>query len=98
MDKSKSLFQWHAENGHENILFMDEKNFTIEDLVALVSATRFMLKCPLRCILKVQGGHHPSYVMVWWEVSHQGVKHFQFCMKGVKLVSECIKRQCCKEL
>jgi hypothetical protein len=35
--------------------------------------TRFMLKCPLRYILRVQGCHHPSYVMVWWEVSHQGV-------------------------
>jgi len=35
--------------------------------------TRFMLKRPLRCVLRVQGGHHPSYVMVWWEVSHQGV-------------------------
>jgi hypothetical protein len=32
-----------------------------------------MLKRPLRYILRVQGYHHPSYVMVWWEVSHQGV-------------------------
>jgi hypothetical protein len=47
---------------------------------------------------RVQGGHHPSYVMVWWEVSHQGVTHLQFCKKGVKLVSECIKRTCHKEL
>jgi len=60
--------------------------------------TRFMLKLPLRCVLRVQGGHHPSYIMVWWEVSHQGVTHFHFCKKGVKLVSECIKRTCYKEL
>jgi hypothetical protein len=32
-----------------------------------------MLKRPLRCILRVEGCHHPSYVMVWWEVSNQGV-------------------------
>jgi len=25
------LLQWHAENGHKNILFMDEKIFTIEE-------------------------------------------------------------------
>jgi len=57
-----------------------------------------MLKRPLRCILRVQGCHHPSYVMVWLEVSRQGVTHFQFCKKGVKLVSECIKRTYYKEL
>ena len=59
---------------------------------------RFMLKRPLRCILRVQGGHHASDVMVWWEVSHQGVTHLHFCKKGVKLVSENIKRTCYKEL
>jgi hypothetical protein len=29
--KSRGLLQWHAENGHKNILFMDEKIFTIEE-------------------------------------------------------------------
>ena len=60
--------------------------------------TRFILKSPLRCILRVQGCHHASCVMVWWEGSHQGVIHLHFCKKGVKLVSECIKRTCYKEL
>jgi len=32
----------------------------------ITRTTRFMLKHPLRCILRVQGGYHPSYVMVWW--------------------------------
>jgi hypothetical protein len=27
----KRLLRWHAENGHENILFTDEKIFTIEE-------------------------------------------------------------------
>jgi hypothetical protein len=57
-----------------------------------------MLKRPLRCILRVQGCHHPSYVMVWWEVSHQGMTHLHFCKKGVKLVAVFIKRTCYKEL
>ena len=49
-------------------------------------------------ILSVQGGHHPSYVMLWWRVPHQGVTHLHFCKKGLKLVSKCIKRMCYKEL
>jgi len=28
--RAKCLLQWHAQNGHENILFTDEKIFTIE--------------------------------------------------------------------
>ena len=30
-DKSDRLLQWHAENGHENFLFTDDKFFTIEE-------------------------------------------------------------------
>jgi len=29
--RAECLFQWHPANGHENILFMDEKFFTIEE-------------------------------------------------------------------
>ena len=57
-----------------------------------------MLKRPLRCILRMQGCHHPSYVMVWWEVSHQGVTHLHFCKKGVKPVSECKLQGVVKQL
>ena len=46
-----------------------------------------MLKRPLRCNLRVQGRHHTSYVMVWWEVSHPGVTHLHFSKKRVKLLS-----------
>ena len=53
-----------------------------------------MLKHLVRCILTVQGCHHPSYVMVCWQVSHQGVTHLHLCKKGVKLVSKCIKKTC----
>ena len=30
------------------------------------------------------GGHHPSYIMVWCGVNHQGVTPLHFCEKGVK--------------
>jgi hypothetical protein len=29
--RTERLLQWHTENGHKNILFMDEKIFTIEE-------------------------------------------------------------------
>ena len=48
-------------------------------------------------VLRLHGGQHPSYVMVWREVSHQGVTS-SFLKKGVKLVSMCIKRTCHKKL
>ena len=69
--RAERLLQWHAENGHKNILFMDEKIFTIEEQYNNQN-NKIYVKRPLRCILRVQGCHHPSYVMVWWEVSHQG--------------------------
>jgi hypothetical protein len=74
--RTECLLQWHAEDGHENILFTDEKIFTIT-----TRTTRFMLKLPLRCILRVQGCHHPSYFMVWWEVLHQMVTHLNFSVR-----------------
>ena len=59
--------------------------------------TRFMLKHPVRW-RKMFWGHYPSHIMVWWEVSHQGVTHLHFYKKEVKLVSECVRRTCYKEL
>jgi len=92
--------QWHAENGHENILFTDEKIFTIEEQYNYQNNKIYdqMSLEVKENVPRVQGGHRPSYIMVWWEVSHHGVAHLHFCKKGVQLVSECIKRMCYKEL
>ena len=64
--------------------------------------SRFMVERPLSWVLRMQGGHHPSYVMVRWGVTSGGdtpsflreISH----IKGVKLVPECIKSTCYKEL
>jgi len=52
-----------------------------------------MLKRHLKCIVSVQGCRNPSYVMVSWEVSHQGVTHLHFCKKkgenGAQVYQEC---------
>ena len=84
--RTKRLFQWHAENGHENILFTDEEIFTIEeqynrqnDNIYAQTSREAKENVP-----KVHRGHHPSYVVVWWRVSRQGVTPLRFCEKGVK--------------
>jgi hypothetical protein len=71
-DKSRGLLQWHTENGHENILFMDEKIFTIEEQYSCQN-NKIYVKTSHEVQEKVprmQRVHHPSYVMVWWAVSH----------------------------
>jgi hypothetical protein len=64
--KTECLLQWHAKNGLENILFTDEKIFTIEeqynrqnDKIYAQTSREAKEKFP-----RVQTGHHPSYVMV----------------------------------
>jgi hypothetical protein len=49
----------------------DEKISIIEEQYGNQN-NKIMLKRPLRCVVRVHGGHHPSHVMVWWEVSHHG--------------------------
>jgi hypothetical protein len=92
--------QWHAKNRHKNILFTDENIFTIEEQYNCRNNKIYaQTSCEVKeNNLRVQIGHHPFYIMVWWGVSHQGVISLHFCTKGVKLVSECIKRMCYKEL
>ena len=41
------------------------RNFSPSRRSITTRATRLMLKHPLRCILRLHGCHHPSYVMVW---------------------------------
>jgi len=74
--KEIRLLQWHAQNGHENILFMDENIFTIEeqwnDQYNKIYAPK-----SLEVRSEGAGGHHPSHFMVWW-----GVTPLHFCEKG----------------
>ena len=81
--KAQHLLKWHTKNRNENI-FMDEKIFTIEEQYNHQDNNIYaqMSHEVKENVLRVQGGHHPSYIMVWWEVSHQGVTHLHFCKKG----------------
>ena len=64
--RTECLLQWYAENGHENILFTDEKILTIEeqykrpnDKIYAQTSCEAKEKVP-----RVQRGHHPFYVIV----------------------------------
>jgi len=84
--RTEHLLQWHTKSRQENILFKDEKTFTIEEQynrqnnkIYVQTSHEAKEKVP-----RVQRGHHPSYVMVWWGVSNQEVTALHFCNRGVK--------------
>lgn len=96
LERCKRLLLWHAANGLENILFTDEKIFTVEqvfnkqnDKVYATSSEEAKKTVP-----RVQRGHHPAFVMVWWGVSNKGVTTLHFCEKESKPVRRCIKPTC----
>ena len=81
--RAKRLLQWHVKNGHENIFFTDEKIFTIEEQYNN-QYNKIYVQKSLEVRSEGAGGYLPSYFMVWWGVSHQGVTPLHFCEKGVK--------------
>jgi hypothetical protein len=56
---------------HENILFMDEKIFTSKEHYKN-QYNKIYAHTSLDMHAEGAGGHHPSYVMVWWGLSHPG--------------------------
>ena len=69
--------------GKENILLTDKKIFIVEEQYnsqnnKIYAQTSHKVK---ERVPRMQRGHHPSYVMVWWGVSHQGVTPLHFARK-----------------
>lgn len=84
--RAKALLSRYANGGHRQILFTDEKIFTVEekynrqnDRVYAHSSQEAAEK-----IGRVERGHHPASVMVWWGVAYDGVSQLHFCEQGVK--------------
>ncbi|XP_045536677.1 uncharacterized protein LOC123721594 [Papilio machaon] len=86
VDRSKRLVSRYAGERHRNILFTDEKIFTIEEHYTNQNDNVYAhsSKEAAQVVGKVKRGHHPASVMVWWGVSYQGVTKLNFCGKGVK--------------
>jgi len=69
--RTKRLLQWHAKNGHKNILFTGEKIFNIEEHYNNQN-NKIYAQMSLEVCFEGAGGHHPSYVMVWWGAVSSG--------------------------
>jgi len=61
--RAKRLLQWHAENGHGNYFFTDEKLFTILEQYNN-QYNKIYAQNSLEVRAEGTGGHHPSYDMV----------------------------------
>lgn len=84
--KSKALIRQYAKNRHRKIMFTDEKIFTVEESFNKQN-DRVYAQSSLQAnelVPRVQRGHHPASVMVWWGVAYDGVTKLHFCEKGVK--------------
>ena len=86
LERCKILLKRFLKNEHCHILFSDEKIFTIgekfnrqNDRVYARSCYEAKEKLP-----RVQKGHHPLSVMVWWGVLYCGMTNIHFCESGVK--------------
>ena len=86
LDRAKALLARYADGQHRKILFTDEKIFTIEekfnkqnDRVYARSSREAKKK-----VGRVQRGHHPASVVVWWGISYDGTTKLHFCEQGVK--------------
>jgi hypothetical protein len=76
--RAKCLLQWYTKNRHENILFMDEKIFMSEEQCNN-QYNKIYAQTSLEVNSEGAGGHQPSYILVWWGMSHQEVTPLHFC-------------------
>lgn len=86
LQKSKRLLVKYADNLHRKILFTDEKIFTVQEKFNKQNDRVYARssKEASELIPRVEKGHHPASVMVWWGVSYDGVTDLHFCEQGVK--------------
>lgn len=84
--RAKKLLSRYGQKKYQKILFTDEKIFTVEESYNKQNDKVYARssKEASAIIGKVQRGHHPASVMVWWGVSYEGVTKLHFCPKGVK--------------
>ncbi len=86
LKRCRALLKRYAGKKYREILFSDEKIFTVEesynkqnDKVYAHSSEEASNRIP-----RVQRGHFPSSLMVWLGVSYWGLTEVHFCEKGVK--------------
>jgi hypothetical protein len=83
--RAKKLLQRHA-GGIRKILFIDEKVLTVVEKFYRQNDRVYAHNSQegTEIITKVERGHHPASVMVWWGISYERVTNLHFCAQGVK--------------
>ncbi|VVC43196.1 Hypothetical protein CINCED_3A005863 [Cinara cedri] len=86
LERSKKLQRSYGRQKCKQILFTDEKIFTVEEKYnnqndRVYATSSLEVREKVSC---VQRGHHPAQVMVWWGMSRHGVTQIHFYEKGVK--------------
>lgn len=86
VEKSKRLLIKYANDKHKKILFTDEKIFTIQEKFNKQNDRVYARSSAeaSEVVRRIEKGHHPASVMVWWGVSYDGITDLHFCEKGVK--------------
>ncbi|XP_045492485.1 uncharacterized protein LOC123691934 [Colias croceus] len=86
LDKCRALLKRYARKMHRDILFSDEKFFTVEECCNKQNIKVYTHSSEEACqrVSRVQRGHHPLSVMVFLEVSYFSLTEVFFCEKAVK--------------
>ncbi|VVC32817.1 Hypothetical protein CINCED_3A023201 [Cinara cedri] len=82
--RAKKLLQQYAKNGHRQILFTDEKIFIVEEIFNRQNDRVYARNSreAAKKNQRIERGHHPALVMVWWGVSYEGITQLHFCEQG----------------
>lgn len=99
-ERSKVLLRRYGDEAYRSILFTDEKIFTIEEKFNRQNDRVYARSSreATEMVGRVERGHHPASVMVWWGVSWKGVTELHFCEKGVKTSARVYKETVLQDL
>lgn len=83
--RAKKLLQQFAKNDYQQILFTDEKMFTVKEKFNRSNDRAHSPRDPAEKTQRGERGYHPALVTVWWRVTFEGVTQLHFCEQaGVK--------------
>ncbi len=93
-ERLKKLLKEFGSSRYMRILFTDEKIFTTEEKFNKRNDRVYgrLYHEAREKVPRVQWGHHPAYVMVWWGISYAGATEILFCKHGVKMLAKVYQR------
>lgn len=88
------MLSLYGKEHYKKILFTDEKIFTVEESFNKQNDRVYARssKEASELVPRIERGHYPASVMVWWGVTYDGVTSLHFCEKGVKTAAKNYQR------